>query len=47
MQERKVYERERVVRENNLKNIVFKKIIGIRFENSKPKIGDILKIFRN
>jgi hypothetical protein len=36
LDERRVYEGERVVRENVLKNIVYRKLIGIRFENSKP-----------
>jgi hypothetical protein len=34
-------------RENVLKNIVFRKIIAIRFEKSKPKIQDILEAFRS
>ena len=46
LDERRVYEGERVVRENVLKNIVYRKLIAIRFENSKPRIADILKAFK-
>jgi hypothetical protein len=43
--EKKLYEVERMQRENILKNIVFRKIISIRFEKSKPKINDIIVAF--
>jgi hypothetical protein len=45
IQEKKLYEVERMHRESILKNIVFRKIIAIRFEKSKPKIKDILVAF--
>ena len=41
-----MYEVERMQRENILKNIVFRKIIAIRYEKAKPKLNDILSAFR-